>query len=38
MEKAINISEEDAFQFTWETDPGGHLKLNEEEKTATSSS
>ena len=32
MEKAMSISEEDAIQITYETDPGGYLKLNEEEK------
>ena len=32
MEKPINISEEDAIQFTLQIDPGGHFKLNEEEK------
>ena len=28
----MSISEEDAIQITYETDPGGYLKLNEEEK------
>jgi len=27
----MSISEEDAIHFTLETDPGGHLKLNEEQ-------